>query len=598
MSTLPLCASCGVNPVGYRGRAACFVCKPKFIRCVSCGINRVGYPGRSQCYECKPKYGSWPTPSCRRCGADTFYYAAGLCRRCHRCAVWIDSCRDCLAWGVTRAEKWLCQGCRGWRARLSVGVCPACGREVALNERGYCRLCSRQANLVRPKHHSIDVVEANRHGQQLFIADLFRAKRPDPIAPVRTRIAWPYGFPVAHRQLVLFEARRDLAAGYAQALAEPPIPHLARALDDAVAQHAQQYGWSRAMEDFTRRSIRVLLAAQDTPGAPIKASDAAALRTLPNLVVRPALEVLANVGMLEDDRPPPMQAWFARRTADLPEPMRSEVETWFLLLRDGSTSTPRLRPRHPVTVRGLLHHALPALRSWNEAGVRSLREISKQDVLNVLPTDPALRPKTTQSLKSIFRVLKARRVVFTNPAARLRTGQATSTQPLPMNTAIIREALQSPNPACAAIAALVAFHGLRTGQISLLKLTDVRDGRLRLPDRDLPLAAPVRQRLAAWLDERARRWPGTRNPHLFVSQRTAVRTTPVSDTWISQDLAVPVQAIREDRILHEALVTGGDVRRLCDLFGLTVGGAERYVHTTDQPDTANHAFGSRTRVHT
>jgi hypothetical protein len=43
------------------------------------------------------------------------------------------------------------------------------------------------------------------------------------------------------------------------------------------------------------------------------------------------------------------------------------------------------------------------------------------------------------------------------------------------------------------------------------------------------------------------------------------------------------QAIREDRILHEALATEGDIRRLGDLFGLTVGGAERYAHTTGEP---------------
>jgi hypothetical protein len=29
--------------------------------------------------------------------------------------------------------------------------------------------------------------------------------------------------------------------------------------------------------------------------------------------------------------------------------------------------------------------------------------------------------------------------------------------------------------------------------------------------------------------------------------------------------------------LREALATGGDIRRLCDLFGHTAGGAKRYV---------------------
>ena len=46
------------------------------------------------------------------------------------------------------------------------------------------------------------------------------------------------------------------------------------------------------------------------------------------------------------------------------------------------------------------------------------------------------------------------------------------------------------------------------------------------------------------------------------------------------------QAIREDRILDEAHTTRGDVRRLCDLFGLSVSGAERYTATVDHPALA------------
>jgi hypothetical protein len=40
------------------------------------------------------------------------------------------------------------------------------------------------------------------------------------------------------------------------------------------------------------------------------------------------------------------------------------------------------------------------------------------------------------------------------------------------------------------------------------------------------------------------------------------------------------QAIREDRILDEAIATG-DVRRICDLFGLTVEAALRYTGGCD-----------------
>jgi hypothetical protein len=93
----------------------------------------------------------------------------------------------------------------------------------------------------------------------------------------------------------------------------------------------------------------------------------------------------------------------------------------------------------------------------------------------------------------------------------------------------------------------------------------------------------VRERLAAWLDHRTLRWWHTINPHLFINAYTAVRTSHVSHLWINQTLGVSAQAIREDRILNEAIATGGDIRRLCDLFGLSVKAAERYTNTLNHP---------------
>lgn len=42
------------------------------------------------------------------------------------------------------------------------------------------------------------------------------------------------------------------------------------------------------------------------------------------------------------------------------------------------------------------------------------------------------------------------------------------------------------------------------------------------------------------------------------------------------------QALREDRIQDEARATQ-DVRRLCELFGLSVKGAERYLSPHNHP---------------
>ncbi|GAB4100825.1 hypothetical protein [Sinomonas halotolerans] len=107
-------------------------------------------------------------------------------------------------------------------------------------------------------------------------------------------------------------------------------------------------------------------------------------------------------------------------------------------------------------------------------------------------------------------------------------------------------------------------------------LTDIHDGRIHLPGRTILTARPVRDHLARWLDHRRSTWPETTNPHLLVNKQTAVRTTPASNFWVNSRLGMSAQAVREDRILHEADATG-DIRRLCDLFGLSVRGAQRYI---------------------
>lgn len=89
---------------------------------------------------------------------------------------------------------------------------------------------------------------------------------------------------------------------------------------------------------------------------------------------------------------------------------------------------------------------------------------------------------------------------------------------------MIRAELKHSNPVVALAVALVAFHALTGKQLRALMLTDISDGRLTIGDREIPLA---------------RHHPDP-------------------------------QALREDRILHEIHATGGDVRRVCDLFGRSV----------------------------
>lgn len=201
--------------------------------------------------------------------------------------------------------------------------------------------------------------------------------------------------------------------------------------------------------------------------------------------------------------------------------MAAEFRSWFEALRDGSHVPPRVRPRSTATIRVHVARIAPILHAWAGAGHQSLREITRQDILAALPAQASQHQQALTALRSLFRFLKGRRAIFADPAARLRHDRLHAGQPLPLNLDTVREAIHSSQPARAALAALVAFHALRSGQFASLKITDVRDGRLHLDGRVIPLAGPVRERLAAWLDERAHRWPATVNPHLFISWYTA-----------------------------------------------------------------------------
>jgi integrase len=570
--------------------------------CGGCHRKPIAHRHSKYCYDCQPG-GPVTPPPCRRCGTTIDYYSAGLCSRCHQYAPQRpDACRDCHAWGVTRHTKWLCWGCEAWRrTHPTVGVCRSCRQARALDRTGACRLCWRQVVVVRRTlhhHRPIDLLWANRHGQQLFLASMLATdgqrhrsmSRPQQDSrpqqrqrlPRQRAAASPPAYPVPHRQLLLFELPPDLPAGRRRGFPDPPDPQLAAWLEQRIWNHATRHGWSKTRRKTVRQAIRILLSLQDTPGAPIRASDVTRM-ALTGLPVRPVLAILDHAGMLDDDRTPAIEHWFDRKISELPATMASELRIWFEVLLHGSHTPPRTRPRAEVTIRTQLHWALPTLQAWATAGHQSLREISREDVLTALPPSGNPRATVGKALRSIFRVLKARRVTFTNPTVHIKTGEPASRQPLPADLAVLREGLESPDPARTALTAMLAFHGLRAGQLCALRLTDLYDGRLHLDDRTILLAAPVRQRLAAWLDHRNQRWPNGANPHLFIHYRTATQTRPVGVHWLHLKLGISVRAIREDRILDEAYASAGDIRRLCDLFGLSVKAAERYTATLDHP---------------
>ena len=56
-------------------------------------------------------------------------------------------------------------------------------------------------------------------------------------------------------------------------------------------------------------------------------------------------------------------------------------------------------------------------------------------------------------------------------------------------------------------------------------------------------------------------------------------TRPVTSAWIGQQLGISAEHIRLDRIYQEVEATGGDIRALCDLFGMSIANAARWATT-------------------
>jgi integrase len=442
--------------------------------------------------------------------------------------------------------------------------------------------------MLRDPNESIDIAGANRYGQQLFLADLFfrrGARRPEPAAvpavqplPLeRVRPRW--------WQPTLVTRPVDLAAHGRPGIPDPPDARLAAALYQRARELGAEQGWSERLTVNTCHGLRIILGTHDTPGGTVKASHVAQLRGI-DLPIWTVLRVLDDARMLDEDRTTALDAWFTRQIEDLPEPVADELRTWFEIMKNGSPVPPRRKPRSETTIRIHLTWALPILHTWAAAGHRSLREITKEHVLDALPAAGNPRSTAGRGLRSVFQLLKARKVLFVDPTRRVKTGEHTSRQPVPANLEAIRAALLGDDPLRAALVALIAFHGLRTGHLCRLRLTDVHDGRLHVDGRVIVLASPVRERLTAWLTHRNRRWPTTGNPYLFAHFRTVGRTEPVGRRWIWLHLGpgLSAAALREDRILNEAQATGGDLRRLADLFGLSIEAGARYAATLDHPD--------------
>jgi hypothetical protein len=568
-------------------------------RCVACGVARVGWtdPRVDFCYTCLPG-GPLTPPPCSACGSSR-YYSNGLCVACHpHGPEHIESCLGCLAWGASRTYRSRCWTCRWWRQHYVEGDCRCCGRRTVISERRACRLCWETARARQQPGRAVDLGDATPFGQQLFFANMQSSRQtplrrdtvttPTTSSPGRLlRLAKiPRGQrfePVPWVQLPLLALEVDAAVLAAASTAADS--DLVRYCDEVIVDHAERHGWNRKHINDVRRTLRLVQVLQHTPNAKVNATDVLKLPALRDSIsALSALDVLAGAGLLNDDRISPVERFFNVQIDGLPEAMTGQLRVWFEIMINGSSTAPRRRARHPETAKLHIRALAPILRVWAAHGHDTLASIERAHVVAALPSPGPRRHAADQGLRSLFAVLKSRRLVFVDPTRGVPYTGTNRTVPLPVDTDAIRAALNSPDPAAALAVALVAFHALASREVRQLQLTDIVDGRLTLGERVIPLAGPVLPRLAAWLDHRARRWPGTANPHLFINRRTALRRSAISRTfpWIQVNLAP--QTLREDRILDEIRATGGDIRLVCELFGLSVDAALRYLTAADPSD--------------
>ncbi|WP_461410971.1 hypothetical protein [Georgenia sp.] len=490
-----------------------------------------------------------------------------------------------------RQRNWQCSKCRWWFKHYPQGECVSCHREVTIGEQGYCRLCLETARYHQQPGEPLDLDAAGKYGQQLFLAAMNDPRRPAELhRPMAMTISeairvinTPPPVPESY-QPVLFHIDPDPEL-LRQRSNEIRLRDITSRTDHFLYARAREYAWSTRQTNQVRRTLKILQLVFPGANLRFRASDILAMRSYDDgSNIRSTIEILEDSGQLIDDRVPSFDKLFERKTRALPESMRSQLELWRDIMVNGSKTSPRRHPRDTMTVKGQMYGILPAITRWVEEGRTSLVGISSGDILAVLPDDPSPRHSMMLGFRTLFTILRGRKQIFADPTTAIPLRPAKRNLPLPMEPTAIRDALTNPDPAIALAVSLVAFHALTTAQVQHIQLTDIIDGRLRMPDgRFIPLARPVLVRLAAWLDRRAARWPETKNPYLLVTVQTAPRLSPPGRNFPWKKAGVTAQALRTDRILYEVEQTGGDVRRICDLFGVNIDTAMRYS-TTHRPD--------------
>jgi integrase len=597
------CASCGQDrPHLAAGLCArCYrLSRTRLVICPDCGeLRPVHFAGR--CERCK-KRAAARAGACPDCGKQVVRLWSGRCRSCYAKSREVTgACRDCG--DLTRLTSGLCKACRLFRWAHPAGTCPWCGRAQPIGKAGACRSCQLAARAARalrkrararrprvvlpPAARTREITGACRDcGDLTWLSGGlcgacrgFRRSHPAGICPWCGR-AQPIGAAGACRSCQCAARAIRKRARDAPRPRPVPGPAVPPPLNSLVG-YGQARGWAPHTLRQAWRAVAAVLASREQLGEP--PWDAAEIRQFlvkRHLVALRAVEFLTDQGLARGNPQTVLARWLAARLAVLPAPFAAEVRTWAEALQGRG---PRAgRARQASTIQGYVRIVEAPLASWS-ARYESLRQVTTEDLAAALvPLAGATRLLALSALRSLFGTLKARRVLFTNPAAPL-TGRRIQPPPvLPLDDGLRTSLLgRLHGPAERLIVLLAGVHALRPAEICALTLDDLNlaAGTLLAGGRVRPLDRLTAGQLREWLAARHARWPATANPHLLINRSTGGGLQPVGRGYIHAAVAglgITAQDLRADRLHDEAQASGGDPLRLAHLFGLSDGAAIRY----------------------
>jgi hypothetical protein len=529
--------------------------------------------------------------NCKRCDSIVHrgqFLVAGFCMACHPSLRRgrPTSCPHCLAWGVHRTT--LCKACYSYARANLTQACTGCGRVLPCRE-GHCRLCWAQARLLEGEPH-IDprryFDQLPRTGHQLFLAtmrrtlqlELPRWRHQQRLAQQRALTDQPTHPDRDGVQLRLCDVPRDYSRADRARDADIAGPYLAEGRR-ITTRLAELRGWSPEVRMLTDRGLVVVLP-RHHDGETIRYSHVQPLAADRKVDVERVCEVLAEMAILDDDRPDTFELWLERRLADLAPGIADDVAGWLRTLHRGG---PRQRPRSRSLAWGHLAAIHPYLLHWS-ARYQHLREVTREDIAAIIAgLHGTNRYGTHAAFRSLFGYCKRNRLIFRNPTAGIVAGKKTHRLLLPLDNARYADAVAAAATAeQRAMLALTAVHAARRPALRRLTLDDIDmpNRRISIDGHIRPLDELTRKVLNEYLDCRRSRWPHTANRHLFISRITANETGPVSDYWCHTrfaGLSVTLEQLRIDRQLEEALVARGDPRHVAAVFGVSEPTAIRYA---------------------